>query len=85
METIKLPRGEWQYDPGAPVGKAGGFGEVFRGSGSEGEVAIKRLKLTAAQAAHRELDIAKSLGGRTLQHVVPILDSGQDANNDRYL
>ena len=40
--------------------------------------------MTAAQAAHRELDIAKSLGGRTLQNVVPILDSGQDADSDRY-
>ena len=31
MENIKLPRGKWQYDPNTRLGKAGGFGEVFRG------------------------------------------------------
>jgi serine/threonine protein kinase len=84
MQKIKLPRGEWQFDQNAPLGKAGGFGEVFRGVGSTGNVAIKRLKLTANQAAHRELDIARNLKGRTLQNVVPILDAGQDAESDRY-
>lgn len=84
METIKLPGGEWHYDAREPLGQVGGFGEVFRGRGPDGDVAVKRLKLTAAQAAHRELDISKYLRGRKLQHVVPILDSGQDADSERY-
>jgi serine/threonine-protein kinase len=84
MKTIKLAQGEWQYDPARPLGKAGGFGEVFHGTGGSGEVAVKRLKLTASQAAHRELAIAQQLRNRDLKHVVPILDAGQDADSDRY-
>jgi serine/threonine-protein kinase len=84
MPTIQLNIAEWTYDDGAPLGPAGGFGEVFRGTGSAGEVAIKRLKLTASEAAHREMNIGQSLAKRDLKHVVPILDYGQDANSDGY-
>ncbi|MGB3024419.1 serine/threonine-protein kinase [Paradevosia shaoguanensis] len=81
---IKLEREVWQFDESRPLGPPGGFGEVFKGRGKLGEVAIKRLKITAADAAHRELKVGKSLAGRTLENVVPILDYGQDAETDRY-
>ncbi|KRB16386.1 hypothetical protein ASD99_08445 [Mesorhizobium sp. Root695] len=84
MAEIKLERGAWQLDEGKPLGSPGGFGEVFRGSGQDGEVAIKRLRLTASAAAHREMNIGKVLADRKLKNVVPVLDYGQDADSDRY-
>lgn len=84
MHTIKLPTGEWMYDDLSPLGPPGGFGEVFRGSGNGSDVAVKRLKLTARQAAHRELAIGLELQNRELNHVVPILDCGQDAESEGY-
>lgn len=81
---IKLPSGEWSFDDANPLGPAGGFGEVFRGAGELGEVAIKRLKLSAKQSAYRELHIGEQLMKRNLNHVVPIFDAGQDAQSDRY-
>jgi serine/threonine-protein kinase len=45
---------------------------------------VKKLHITAAAAAHRELAIAADLAGRPLQHVIPVLDAGQDANSDGY-
>jgi serine/threonine-protein kinase len=85
MTTIRLPRGQWSFDEGSRLGAAGGFGEVFAGSGPDGApIAVKRLHLTADQAAHRELRIADHLITRTLTHVIPILDAGQDAESDRY-
>lgn len=82
--SIRLAEEEWLFDDGDPLGRPGGFGEVFRGSGDCGPVAIKRLKLHANQAAHRELKIGKQLLRRDLSHVVPVLDAGQDAQSDRY-
>lgn len=61
--TIKLNSGEWSYNDSDPLGAPGGFGEVFRGEGPTGPVAIKRLKLSATSAAHRELNM---LGGQLL-------------------
>ena len=85
MRTIKLPRGTWRYDPDRQLGEAGGFGTVFAGLGEgDEEVAIKRLHLTAAEAAHRELRIADELVGRDFSHVIPIFDAGQDAESDGY-
>ena len=84
VHIIKLPGGEWEYDDACPLGKPGGFGEVFRGSGADGYVAVKRLKLNANQAAHRELTIGKQLMQRSLSHVVQIIDAGQDSESDRY-
>ena len=83
-KIIKLPTGQWTFDDSQPLGRAGGFGEVFRGRGKPGNVAVKRLKLTADEAAHRELKIADDLSRRALKHVVPVLDAGQDADSDRY-
>lgn len=83
MKEIRLPRGLWKYDPNNQLGKAGGFGAVFVGSGEgHNKLAIKRLHITANEAAHRELHIADELIGRQLQHVMPILDAGQDAETD---
>jgi len=84
VHTIRLPGGEWEYDDARALGQAGGFGEVFLGSGVCGEVAIKRLKLSANQAAHRELAIGQNLMQRSLSHVVQIIDAGQDSESDRY-
>jgi eukaryotic-like serine/threonine-protein kinase len=84
MQTIHLAKGEWQFDEAAPLGPKGGFGEVFKGEGANGPVAVKRLLITAGAAAYRELNIGEDLAARELKHVVPILDWGQDAHSDRY-
>jgi serine/threonine-protein kinase len=81
---IKLPAGEWLFDDSQPLGAEGGFGEVFAGAGKLGQVAVKRLKISATQAAHRELKIGNELMRRDLIHIVPVLDAGQDAESDRY-
>lgn len=84
IRTIRLPGGEYAYDDAERLGAPGGFGEVFRGRGLGNEaVAIKRLKLTAGNAAHRELAIARELP-RTALHVVPVLDAGADAESNNY-
>ena len=84
VQTVRLPSGEWQYDDAVRLGKPGGFGEVFRGRGKDGDVAVKLLNINAVQAAHRELNIGQQLMQRELSHVVPILDGDQDADSDRY-
>lgn len=81
---IKLENGVWSLNESERLGPPGGFGEVFKGTGPDGAVAIKRLKITANAAAHREMNIGRVLASRSLQHVVPVLDSGQDAETDRY-
>jgi eukaryotic-like serine/threonine-protein kinase len=82
---IRLPRGVWFYEPLRPLGPKGGFGEVFEGVDQSGnEVAVKRLHVDAAAAAHRELTIADDLAGRTLNHVLPVFDAGQDAETGAY-
>ena len=83
--TIRLPRGEWFYDPTHPLGPAGGFGEVFEGKDASGRsLAIKRLKLAVGEAAHRELKIADELAGRTFKHVLEVFDAGEDSENGGY-
>ena len=85
MHTIKLPTGTFDYDPTQPLGKRGGFGQVFAGKSADGsDVAVKKLHLSAAEAAHRELRIANELKGRSFEHVVPFIDAGQDADSDDY-
>jgi hypothetical protein len=83
LHMIKLSQA-WTFDEAAQLGETGGFGDVFRGKGDYGAVAIKRLKLTRHQAADRELKIAEHLKDKRLKHVVPILDSGLDTASDRY-
>jgi serine/threonine-protein kinase len=85
MVEIRLPRGAWKFDPSKPLGPAGGFGAVFEGVDASGNrIAVKKLHLSAAAAAHRELTIAEDLAARDLQHVMPILDAGQDVDSDEY-
>lgn len=84
MQNISLNNQTWKIDTSFPLGCAGGFGEVFHGKGSTSAVAIKRLKITAGKAAHREMNIGNDLSNKEYSHVVPILDSGLDANSDRY-
>jgi len=85
MTTIRLPTGTFDYDPSKPLGKRGGFGQVFAGkSASGGEVAVKKLHLSAADAAHRELRIADELKGRSFEHVVPFIDAGEDTDTGDY-
>lgn len=84
MQEIKLNKGSWMLDTSKSLGSPGGFGEVFIGLSDNTEVAIKRLKVTASEAAHRELQIGQFLSERSLNNIVPILDYGQDADSDRY-
>ncbi len=82
---IRLNRAAWQYDPGEQLGPSGGFGRVYRGVGEEGvPVAVKRLHLTASDAAHRELRIAEELAGAPYGNILVPLDSGQDAEDEAY-
>lgn len=83
--SIKLPRGQWEYSPTDRIGPEGGFGLVYAGrKQGGGSVAIKKLKITANKAAHRELDIAEELIAKEFEHVIPILDAGQDAESESY-
>jgi eukaryotic-like serine/threonine-protein kinase len=85
VRTIKLARGVWTFEDANRIGQPGGFGSVYLGASESGEeVAIKLLNLQAPDLAHRELDIAEDLVSRDLQHVMPVLDAGQDADSDDY-
>ena len=85
MKTIKLPSGAFLYDPAQPLGEPGGFGQVFAGTTPDGkEVAVKKLHISSAKAAHRELQIADELKGRSFEHVVPFIDAGEDADSGDY-
>lgn len=85
MKEIRLQRARWKFDTSKQLGPEGGFGAVFEGESESGEtVAVKRLKLTADQAAHRELQVAEELFDRSFENVLPVLDAGQDAQSDRY-
>ena len=85
MKEIKLPRGVWVYDETRQLGPRGGFGVVFAGVSEEhGQIAVKRLHVEASEAAHRELRVADELSNRDLVHVMPVLDSGQDAESGGY-
>ena len=85
MRTIKIATGAYEYDPSKPLGRRGGFGQVFAGNSLDGgEVAIKKLHLSAADAAHRELRIAEELKERAFEHVVAFIDAGEDADTGDY-
>ncbi len=85
MLTIKLPTGVFEYDPAKPLGKPGGFGQVFSGKTESGnDVAIKKLHVSAASVAHRELRIADELKGNSYEHVTPFIDAGEDADSGNY-
>jgi serine/threonine protein kinase len=85
MTKIKLPSGTFEYDPNRPLGKRGGFGQVFLGRTSAGdEVAVKKLHVSATDAGHRELQIAAELQGRAFEHVIPFIDASEDADSGMY-
>jgi serine/threonine-protein kinase len=85
MQRIQLPKGVFELDPDKPLGKRGGFGQVFCGqSPTNGNLAIKRLYVSAVDAAHRELRIAEELSGRSFQNVIPFIDSGEDPDSGSY-
>lgn len=85
MKSIQLPNGVWEYDDKKPLGKPGGFGQVFLGRSKDyAELAIKKLHLSAASAAHREMEIATGLLGQAHDHVVRFLDAGEDASTGDY-
>ncbi len=83
--TIRLPRGEWRYDSDQPLGPRGGFGIVFAGEADGFEpLAIKKLHISAAGAAHREMQIADEFAGHELQNIIPIHDAGLDTETGSY-
>lgn len=85
MEEIRLQKSKWFYDPTQQLGPAGGFGVVFAGQSTTGQrVAIKRLKIDADASAHRELRVASLFENQSTSNVIPIHDSGEDANSGRY-
>lgn len=85
MKETKLPNGVWFYNPSDPLGKPGGFGAVFAGESSAGApVAVKKLHITADEAAHREMRIANDFVGRSFSNVMPVLDAGEDAEGAGY-
>ncbi len=82
MTTITLKNGTWSYDEDRQLGKSGGFGAVFEGSDATGApIAVKRLHLSASDAAHREIRIADELAGRSFTNVMPVLDAGQSGKH----
>lgn len=85
MQKIKLNNAVWDADYTKPLAPAGGFGEVFYGVGSDGaEVAIKKLKILAHDAAHREMSVGEFFIGKNFNHIVPVLDVGLDADSNGY-
>jgi serine/threonine-protein kinase len=85
MRTIKLPTGLFEFDPARSLGKRGGFGQVFWGITQDGkEIAVKKLHLSASEAAHRELRVADELRGSNFQYIIPFIDAGMDADTGDY-
>ena len=84
MRCVALRRGEWFFDPDDLLG-GGGFGQVFFGRDASGnKVAVKRLNSSARECAHRELRVADEIGFEPLEYVLPVFDSGQDAESEEY-
>src|SRR5579863_9760664 len=80
MIQIKLKTGVFEYDPTKQLGKPGGFGAVYRGKDANGSlVAVKKFKDGLIDYSFRELDIADYIGTQVFQHVMPVFDSGRDA------
>ncbi|MBX6385674.1 MAG: serine/threonine protein kinase [Microbispora sp.] len=80
MRQLQLERSVWSLDEAKMLGRPGGFGGVHPGTAEDGTpVAIKILRRDIGDAAHRELEFARAFVGRATQHVMPVLDFGQDA------
>lgn len=78
---IKLPRGVWFFYPDKPIGKKGGFGEVFEGEDIDGNpVAIKRLFELREPLIQREIKISEKLISQNYIYILPYYDAGIDSN-----
>lgn len=73
--------GRWSWNKRQPLGRPGGFGDVYAGSGTENEaVAVKVIRGPGAggnapvQLRHREVQIAEKLRSVASDHLIPILD-----------
>jgi len=78
---IRLPRGVWFYYPEKPIGKKGGFGEVFEGEDIDGNtVAIKRLFELREPLIQREIKISEKLISQNYIYILPYFDAGIDSN-----
>lgn len=85
MREIKLNQSNWFYDESKPLGKKGGFGQVFYGEGNDQkEVAVKKLFISTEDAGHRELKLAEELSSNQYEYIIDILDSGIDAETEGY-
>ena len=72
---IQLTHSSWEIDENNLLGKRGGFGAVYKGTGADSqEVAIKVLD--DAKDGARELALAEYLYRLPTQHVIRILDFG---------
>ena len=61
------------------------MGQVFAGQTLGGNsVAVKHLYILPEAGAHRELAVVEQLSGRNFDHIVPLLDGGEDANGSGY-
>ncbi|MEV8517924.1 serine/threonine-protein kinase [Dactylosporangium sp. NPDC051484] len=77
----------WSYDPDSRIGDDSGFGQVFRGTGPEGEaVAVKlvQLRWDAQSERHRrerEVEIDQVLATTAAKHVMRLRDVGRVGND----
>jgi serine/threonine protein kinase len=73
----------WSYEPSVQIGDSGGFGQVFRGTGSAVEaVAVKRVRLrwdaeSEQRRREREVEIDQVLATTSAKHVTRLLDVGR--------
>lgn len=85
MIKIHLTHNTWYYNQNRQLGPAGGFGTVFYGEDKDhNKFAIKKLKVDANEAGHRELRVADDFIHHDFKNIIPIYDSGQDSNSDSY-
>ena len=85
MIKIKLKSKDWYYDSDETLGTEGGFGEVFKGTDSNGNpLAIKRIKSEVEVISRRELAIVDKMVGKEFKYIIPIFDTGQDGESGRY-
>jgi serine/threonine protein kinase len=73
----------WCYDTEARLGDDSGFGQVFRGTGADGQViAVKRVPLrwdreSERRRREREVEIFRILATTASEHVMVLLDVGR--------
>jgi serine/threonine-protein kinase len=82
---ITLPNNKWGYDESKQLGPEGGFGIVYQGFSKDlGNLAIKKIKVSAQDEAHREIRIANKLLNKEYRNVIPFYDAGYDKNTGQY-